>query len=242
MLRSTQLLDEEQERELEHEQEAEHEKELPGRAKSVEHSISDDVTEFLRTGRMNGIERWALKIPLTLKNTSLWSSCPLDSWAKNVYATHDFCNVIRLSTSKDLVDDFLRPVNWIASFEQPDQEKIVLLLLSPFEAESYFDLFRFGNECACSLHMWAPRVCTDQSTLFENTALTMPYNPNRVTLSGQLKSILLIYSGSSYFENEAEMKEYCYFTGFCPRPWGDEEERLFNEGEFFIFRSQWLNL
>jgi hypothetical protein len=83
----------------------------------MEHIISPAVTTFVRTGNLQGIEKWGLKLPLTLKASTLWSLYPTDTWAKNIYATKDFTNVIHVTSKLDLVDHFLRPVNWIVKVQ-----------------------------------------------------------------------------------------------------------------------------
>jgi hypothetical protein len=119
--------------------------------------------------------------------------------------------------------------------EEGKDTKTILLLISPFEAETYFDLFRVGRTgvVAGSLHMWAPRVTQEGDTLFDKPGLTLPATSTALglKLAPDLTSSLLLYSGSSYFEDDEEMMNYCRYLGFIPRPWTVAEETLFNAGK-----------
>jgi hypothetical protein len=157
MMRSTQLLDEEQERELEHELEAQCQKQLPLRAKAMDNTLSNHVTNFIITGCLNELEKWALKLPLTLQNTSAWKVCSSDRWGKHIYCSKDFANVVKCD--KRINDDYQRPLEWFASVQYDD--KIVLMLLSNFEVGKYLDLFRTGNTTAV-LHMYNALTLWDQ--------------------------------------------------------------------------------
>lgn len=208
MMRSTQLLDEEQERELEHELEAQCHKQLPLRAKPNMNTTSPQVLNFILTGSLLEIEKWAVKLPLTLQNTSAWKFSPSDRWGRHIYCTKDFIGVVK-SEAKRLTDDYLRPVEWLASLQYDD--KTVLLLLSNFEAGEYLDLFR-SNKTRATLHMHNALTSEYQLSLHDRQNLCLP--KRGVTFDKLINPPLTLFSGGWYFTGDEEERAYAWYLGY----------------------------
>jgi hypothetical protein len=206
---------------------------------------------------MSGIEKWGLKLPLALKNNSLWKHCQSDTWGRNIYVTLDFSRVAKQGTTggsnkTETSEQILRPLHWFVSvyLQENDHGKVVLLLLSPYEANYFLPIFRTGTAKGI-LHSFAPRLSPDQDTLYRNSSLWIPCQKAAFgdqlldhLFPGSLNSALLLFSGSSYFKDEREQNAYCAFLGFCLRPRTEEEEAVFTAGGIvngFLKSGPWRN-
>lgn len=109
-------MQEEQERELAHEVECERENEVPPKVDPVEPRLSDEVRQFIKSGRLRqAINQQSSTdiIPAfsVIERTSANTHWQRNAFSSRLLATSDFCDVIATGRT----DDFLRPVNWIVS-------------------------------------------------------------------------------------------------------------------------------
>lgn len=233
VMRFTQLLDEEQEKELEKLKEEERENCRPSKAVAQKAVINENVTKFIHRGSndmLDGLIRHnaIVSVSESLVNTSLWKICQPTAWGKEIYATKDFMNVIE-NKANDKLDEYLRPVWWIVS-SATDNQQIAkkLLLVSPFEANEYMPMFR-SNRTMTTLHMFAAKLNMQQDTFLENMSLQIPTLAG-VRVDKRLKSELYLYSGTTYFSNTIEQEAYCHLLGLIPRPRSAKHTEAFENG------------
>ncbi|EWC47772.1 hypothetical protein DRE_02972 [Drechslerella stenobrocha 248] len=199
---------EEQEREVDHEVEVEIHKELPGPAKSNDHSLHPDVMALAASGVFNEkSEAFSLAYDV-YKQTSAKSLLEYRAWKSSLYATKDFLETIKIGPFGKM-DNFLRPVRWILSVQDCSK----LILLSPYEANELMPVIRKGT--ACCLHCYSPRVTQTMRTLeFLDLCATpaLPQTP-RPKPSLEMRISLNIFAGQLFFHDEGYYRELCQFLG-----------------------------
>ena len=97
--------------------------------------------------------------------------------------------------------------------------KTFYVLLSAMEANEYVDTI--GNKK--SLFMLIKRIKPYQNQPLFYPNLNFPENSN-------ILMKLFIFSGSQYFRNEEELKDYLQFTGIHVKPYSEIEEELAKKG------------
>lgn len=185
----------------------------------MEHSTCVEVQNFILSGSLHEIEKWTLKLPLALQNTSVWKFCSSDRWGKHIYCSKDFVSVVK--TDKKISDDYLRPVEFFASVKFDD--KTVLLLLSNYEAGSYLDLFRSCSTKA-TLHMHSALIGDAQQSLHDRVKLSLPKRV--VGFDRSLNPALTLFSGGFHFNGEDEQNDYAYYLGYVT---GDVPDEILEE-------------
>jgi hypothetical protein len=150
---------EDQEHEVDHEVERENQGQRPPPAKPAQHSVCEDIREFVGTG----------KLPETSENI-LPLLAPIDmaqaldstiEWSPSPRATADFFTTTINSNSADL-SDYLRPVNWILS--SGSGKDSVVVVISPYEANALLPIIRKSKKVR--LHVYAPRVAASMRFFF----------------------------------------------------------------------------
>lgn len=232
----SQVLDEEQERELEHELEEEKEVQRPGKATPATPTLDEHVR---RLGTYRWISPYAFEngsfLPLmdVFRCTSLWESTECRGWSDNVFVTREFATVLQ-SDSASFGTPFLRPVAWCAVTTLNESKAIVLL--SPFEVNELLPDFRRGR--GAQLHMFAPRIHRGQNLMLGDSSLSLPVGM-RSSINQALKPMipysliaqLIAFSGSAFFANAREQDAYCEFLGLHPRPRSRIEDDAFQRGD-----------
>ena len=207
----SQLHDEEQEVELEQEQEQEIEKEKPREQEATKPRINQHVTEFVAKGIFNNQAEAFVRLPLSLKNSSLSSIVQKEAWDNNLFTTNDFVNTV--STRIISGDNFLRPPRWIAKQNIND---LKIVILSGFEANA----LRFNfSKLNTSLMMLMPKVKQDQERIF--------YLDDSRISQGLLEQLSL-FNGCKYFDKFEEQEEYLNFIGYCPKPRSAHQQEYFD--------------
>lgn len=236
--RLSQMLDEEQEKELEYELEEQRELQRPGKGYAAEPRLDKDLEALLRHGvksrkYLNELtkSKGLLSLPKALRRTSLWSGSSNKeiNWGNEIYATQDFMNVV--TKQDDMADEFLRPVWWIVSATSSEPTtKQLLILMSPFEANCFLHIFR--ENPSTTLRMYSPRLNPDPSinTMINCKSLQMPFNSDTSDIDGLIESQLSLFSGTIYFNNKLEMENYCTFLGIIPSPFTQQYQKAFDKG------------
>lgn len=177
VVRYTQFLDEEYEKELEYELEQNREVCRPQTQVPVKPQFNTLLKKFC--GQAGG--RWKVfkqleadgtiaRLPLALRNTELYPAIKneLDAWDENLWVTKDFRLVVQ--PNPDIKDDeFLRPVWWIVRVNADNQhDKDTIILISQFETNELISTFRTHPESKATLHMFSAKLSRSQSTLINN--------------------------------------------------------------------------
>jgi len=140
-------------------------------------------------------------------------------------------SIVKRNNKNDGVDQFLRPVNWVASLVHNSKaNEQLLILLSPFEVNELLPKFRRGVTKAI-LHMFAPTLYPEQESLLMCKDLILPLRnlSLRVPQLNLLNAELMFFSGSYYFGNKEEQDFYCDCLGFVPHPRSDKEQEAFEK-------------
>lgn len=238
--RYTQLLDEEQEKELEHELEEQREVHRPGKSTPMVPAINDTLKLLFKYGLNNNTIKTfkslknnneILHLPYGLEKTTMWTIAQKDSWGRKIYVTKDFNSVIIKNQAKDKEDEFLRPVWWIVSINSSVDYHCgspILLVLSPHECNHFISIFR-SSDVNSTLHMYSPRTQMYQSLLINNKKLQMPLLKEVKCIDYGYLSELTLFAGSIYFDSKEEQDAYSSFLGMIPRPRSTEHQKAFDD-------------
>ncbi|CAF1027813.1 unnamed protein product [Adineta steineri] len=233
--RLSQLLDEEQQRELEQELEEERQSERPSSVTPVEPILHEEIK---RLGNVHGDELKLQQLtkvfqPITYAfyNTTLFNNCQLDTWQKNLWVTTEFQRVI--SSKGDKYDSFLRPPRWIIVYRNKH-----IIFISPFEANWLIDYLRSSNMTNTTLRLLLPRTKRTQSIFVNIPTLTIPpsithsneSSPSIYSIPNQWLASLFVFNGTLYFETNDEQRAYCQCLSLCPRPRTKTENKAFEKG------------
>ena len=173
-------------------------------------SLSNEILKFVRTGRLSDE---LLPLPFAFRGTTFWPLVEPDVWGDRIRVSDDFTRVV-----KDSLDKYLRPPNWIVSYN-PDgkSDSIRLLVISPFEANELpvIPMFRSGA-LVTQLRMFAARLHETQDLLFYTPELSIPpTSTQQLPYCELFDAELPIFSGTIFF-SESELIAYCRFLGLPP--------------------------
>jgi hypothetical protein len=203
----TQLTDvrmaEEQEREVNHEVERECQVERPPKVEPATHSIHDDIRTFVRTGKLPS--RSMHIIPL-LAPAGIDTALDLTpDWSPSPRTTVNFATTTRYH-SRELLTDYLRPVNWALS--SGCGKDSVVIVISPYEANELLpDIRRNG---IVRLHIYAPKVTASMRSFSDLAFHTIPESPSIAwTSPAHTRIALNLFSGQLYFDSKEEYDRVC---------------------------------
>ncbi|CAF1073549.1 unnamed protein product, partial [Rotaria magnacalcarata] len=238
----TQLLDEEQQRELEREQEAEEERQQirPIAAVPCEPILHHEIMNLceMHDPILNLSRLPNVFCPITdaFIGTTFYRESQPGCWQENLWITTEFKRVIQ--TKGESLDPFLRPPRWILIYRNQH-----IIFLSPYEANELMDCLQYFYDKSPSkklmqttLRLLLPRTRRDQSTLFNARTLTIPplisSDPDipDYSIPIELLVALFAFNGTIYFENKREQDAYCKFLGLCLKPRNEIETNTFDKG------------
>jgi len=200
---------EEQEREVAQETEQERSIERPPPAIPIDHSIHHDVIQFVTAGKEPEVSSDAFMSAFSIFDKTSAPNPGLNGWSEQLLATRDFARTI-VETSKGLLDDYLRPVNWVLSSRDPSICRYVII--SPYEANKL--LQRIRDSKFVRLHVYAPRVAEDMKTFEDMNFISIPpvpCNPMELMKDGIIE--LNIFAGQLCLNSYAEYENVCKFLG-----------------------------
>jgi hypothetical protein len=228
--RLSQLLDEEQQRELEQELEEERQLARPPPVVPCEPILHEEIKKLSdRRGNMMTLSQFASVFqPLTyaFTGTTFYDDCQTNSWEKKLWVSTEFQRVIK--TKGESLNPFLRPPRWIIAYRNQH-----LIFVSAFEANWLIHRLQTNNSSITTLRLLLPRIKRVQSIFVNTPTLTIPpsiapSNSCKFYLV-PLKSLvqLFIFNGTLYFETSAEQRAYYQCLGLCPKPRTPIEEEAY---------------
>lgn len=208
-------LEEEQEREVDVEVEREVIVERPPRTTPAKHSLDQDIVRMVRCGTIPTAS--GSLFPVFEAVGSLISSLSEKQrarWTHDILATRDFMTTVEGSEFGGDGTQFLRPLNWVLSFPEDANGRVVLL--SPFEINELLPVIQKSKRVR--LHIYAPRVmqnCQSFEDLRFYTIHPLPssWKPPRSDLIIQLN----ILAGQLYIRDFATYQDILDFLGLFSR-------------------------
>ncbi|KAH0566189.1 hypothetical protein GP486_000421 [Trichoglossum hirsutum] len=205
-------LQEEQERELSPESEREQQVERPPAMKPHEHTIHPDVRNFILHGTLNRSSDAFQPAFKSLRNTSAAKSLERDAWPEDLLVTSDFARTVK-APKNQLLDSFLRPVQWIASCR--NGTSVDYVTLSPYEAQEFLPFIRLNK--AVTLHVYSPRVSASMRTFEDLSFCAIPEVPQPPLVPSTIMQLNL-FAGQLYLRNFEDYHSLCRFLGLCSSP------------------------
>ena len=206
-------MQEEQEREVAQEKEEERQIERPPSATPRAHSLHTDVKSLVSTG-ITPHESLAI-----LPAISCFSQTTLGIFIKisgrnafpRIWVTTDFVRTIEKTrgqnSSSTLLDDFLRPVEWILSSTKQPQ----LVLLSPFEANALIDIIRQSE--FVTLHTYGARTSRIMRSFEDLRSFMVPHRDTLPPFPPKVINELNLFAGQLYFQSMDAYEETCGMLG-----------------------------
>lgn len=217
------VLQEEQERELSPENERERQVQRPPGLDPAPHKLHRDVKEFMVSGKLKLSSNAFQPAFDTLCSTTAATIFERDAWPKDVLVTADYARTVKQDMERK-IDSYLRPVHWVASSTAND--KIVLVILSPYEANLAIPLIR-QNSCVF-LHVYNPRTSGSMRPTDDLTLCAIPATKTPVRDSPEVMQLNL-FAGQVYLKTYEEYVALCRFLGLCFKP-PQAKVKVFGDG------------
>jgi hypothetical protein len=206
-------IDEEKEVELVHEKEVERVLERPQPAKAVPHAINKQVIAFVNTGSIPSNSRVFHKIDSALLHTSIPIPKGLQSAFPNLFATEDFCRTIEVSPLpsssssllKGVMDDFLRPVEWLVIPNTLHPSYAVAF--SPFEVNGLFE--EITASLSTRLYPFAARTTLSMRSFDAFDSFTLPSQTTKSFIPPRIIRQINIFSGSIFIQDYRTYQDLC---------------------------------
>ncbi|KAF8439863.1 hypothetical protein L210DRAFT_3540646 [Boletus edulis BED1] len=196
-------MDEEQEREVVHEAERERQIERPPKVPPATHSVHPDVVIFAKTGVVPPNTK-ALRPAFESLNATSGGFKEVHVWSPNVLVTTDFEKTVKPSSK---IDDYLRPVMWVASGKRAHGN--VLVILSPYEANHLLPVIRSSDKV--HLHVYTPRTTKSMKSCDDLALYTIPNAHLEWTPSTPLMDQLNVFAGQVYLKDYKTYIRLCRF-------------------------------
>ena len=201
---------EEQEREVAQE---ERQVERPPPAMHLEHRLSDDIKHFIAVGVIPTQSNGIIPALRSLSQTTLESFAEqsgADAFP-HIWVTNDFASTIRTPTSNNAAsvirDDFLRPIQWVLS----STKEPCLVLLSPFEANSFVDDVR--ESLFVTLHIYSPQTSWHMRSFEHLRSFMIPHRKPVPDIPSHVINELNLFAGQLYFASKEAYRETCKMLG-----------------------------
>ena len=206
-------IEEEQEREVAQEKEEEREVERPPPAMPLKHRLSDDIKRFIAKGVIPTQSEGIIPALRSLSQTTLKlfaEQSGADAFP-HIWVTNDFASTIRTPTSNNAAsvirDDFLRPIQWVLSSTKEPR----LVLLSPFEANSFVDDVR--ESLFVTLHVYSPQTSWHMRSFEDLRSFMIPHRKPVPDIPSHVINELNLFAGQLYFASKEAYRETCKMLG-----------------------------
>ena len=206
-------MQEEQEREVAQEKEVERQIERPPPAVPRAHSLHLDVKLLVSTGVTPCKSLAIVPAVCCLSQTTLGhfvKKSGRDAFPC-IWVTGDFLKTVEktrgIFATSTLLDDFLRPVEWIlSSTKQPH-----LVLLSPFEANALIDDIRQSE--FVTLHTYRARTSRMMRSFEDLRSFMVPHRETLPPFPSKVTNELNLFAGQLYFQTMGNYEEICAMLG-----------------------------
>jgi hypothetical protein len=231
--RLSQLLDEEQQRELEQELEEERQLERPPPVIPCEPILHEEIKRLcdIHSHIMNLSQFPSVFQPLVyaFTGTTFLNECQPDSWQSNLWISTEFQRVIL--TKGESLNPFLRPPRWIIVYRNQH-----IIFVSAFEANWLIHRLQSNKSPITTLRLILPHIKRIQSIFINTPTLTIPLSivssdgTSAYFIPKEWLVQLFVFNGTLYFETIDEQTAYCQCLGLCPKPRTTKEDDAFEKG------------
>ena len=221
-------MQEEHEREVEQEKEEERQIERPPAAIPQTHEVHNDVRSLVSTGMIPHNSPAIIPAFQCLLRTTLGklaeNTISGQAAFSHVWVTTDFARTIMVTCGKkekstSMLDDFLRPVEWIlSSSKQPH-----LIVLSPFEANQLIDGIRQSD--FVTLHTYGARTSRMMRSFEDLRSFMVPYRDDLPPFRSKIINELNLFAGQLYFRSIEAYEETCGMLGLYLEELPDDLEQ-----------------
>lgn len=205
-------LQEMQERELLPENEREQEVENPPPLEPQEHSVDRDVRRFIEKGILDRSSVAFRSAFASLSSTNAFTSFERNGWPGCLLVTTDFARTVQAPKGQ-VLDSYIRPVQWIASCGEGVQGHYVIL--SPYEVNELLPSIR--RHRAVNLHVYSPRTNVSSRPL-EDLHFCGILKGSISPPPPSLVMHLNIFAGQLYWRTYDDHVSLCRFLGICHSP------------------------
>lgn len=209
-------LEEEQEKELRPEIEKEQEVEKPAPAQALKHSLHRDLLRPVTTGKIVENSQSLLPAFQALQDTTAAKCYDILQFPRDLLVTADFSRTVRLKGGKCVIDCFLRPVQWILTCTNDAPGMMIMIVISPFEAQKLLPDVRKYKKV--TLHNYLPRPSLQFRPLDSLDLFTEGCAFDSSTITPQLRIQLNLFSGQLYLTTFEEYTAVCDFLGLAWQP------------------------
>ncbi|KAI0836018.1 hypothetical protein F5Y06DRAFT_275036 [Hypoxylon sp. FL0890] len=229
-------LQEEEERELSPEIEQEREDQKPPLATPADHSIHEDIKEFVASGTVSRNSTGYGPAFRTLSNTSAGALFDVSQFQCGLLVSTDFARTIIHREASDMLDSYQRTVQWVLTSGSLTTIKH-MMVISPYEAHRLVPVIEKSEVVA--LHIYAPLTYAPQSgsgcRLMDTLHLyTVPERLKMRHIPLRLITELNLFAGQLYFDSFEKYIDVCKFLGIS---WDTPGEGEVIAADGFILRD-----
>ena len=219
-------MQEEHEREVAQEKEEERQIERPPAAVPQPHVVHRDVKLLVSTGIIPHKSPAIIPALHCLYQTTLGNltKTKISGQAafSYIWVTNDFARTIEKTRGKkstSMLDDFLRPVEWIlSSTKQPH----LVVILSPFEANQLIDGIRQSD--SVTLHTYGARTSRMMGSFEDLRSFMVPHRDDLPPFPCKVINELNLFAGQLYFRSMDAYEETCRMLGLYLKELPDDLE------------------
>lgn len=210
-------LQEEQERELSPEIEQERQVQKTAPAQPKEQALAFDVWQFALKGIARAESEAYFPAFMALQDTSGADSFDVTLFAKKHFAgqlmvTADFARTVVRSGNSYRSDQYQRSVQWIISrYDEQSNEADVLMIISPFEANSI--ILEIAHSTKTALHLYKARCNSGFPSLDALQLYTTTAQNSTQMIPRILATQLDLFAGQLYFSSFEDYRQTCDFLG-----------------------------
>ena len=215
-------LQEQQERELSPEAEREYQIEKPKPAEPLPHTVHEHMRELVLLGKVYTNSSAYTPVFESLHHTSASELAKHAPFRRtDLRVTRDFASTIKINPLSDVMDVYLRPVQWI--LRRYSKHHDVFFIISPFEVQSLF--YSISNSAHVSLHLYAPRPNLSYQPLDSLDLYTSGFKDGaEAAIPESIKIQLNLFSGQLYVDSLEEYNKIRGFIGIAPPSDSDQIE------------------
>ena len=220
-------MQEEHEREVAQEKEEERQIERPPAAVPQTHVVHRDVRLLVSTGIIPHKSPAIIPALHCLSQTTLGNLVRTkisgEAAFSHIKVTNDFAMTIEKTRGKkstSMLDDFLRPVEWILSSKKQPH---LVVVLSPFEANQLIDRIR-ESDCV-TLHTYGARTSRMMGSFEDLRSFMVPHRGDLPPFPCTIINELNLFAGQLYFRSMDAYEETCRVLGLYLEELPDDLEQ-----------------